>query len=87
MPSGKDGGQLHGNRHTRTVHTSSEGEVRRVRDFIASVRRRETPKAKKKPTAAQGADRWLELKLKDNRDLAESTVASIEWAMEHIKRE
>jgi integrase len=76
-----------GNRLTKTVKATNETEVKRMlRDFVASVRREEVPKAKGRPTVAQVADMWLEHKLKINRDLAEATVASIEWAMGHIKR-
>jgi hypothetical protein len=76
-----------GNRHTRTVRASRESEVRRMlRDYVATVRRNEVPKAKEKPTVAQVADRWLAHKLRINRDLAEATVASMEWAMGHVKR-
>lgn len=76
-----------GNRLTKTVKASTANEARRMlRAFVSAVHRDEVPKAKGKPTVAQVADMWLEHKLSIKRDLAEATVASIEWAMGHIKR-
>lgn len=76
-----------GNRITRTVKAANIAEARRsLRDLVASVNRREVSAAKERPTVAEVADRWLDHKLSVKRDLAESTVASIEWAMGHIKR-
>jgi hypothetical protein len=76
-----------GNRLTKTVKASNETEVKRMlRDFLASVRRDEVPKAKGKPTVAQVADMWLAHKMRIKRDLAEATIDNLEWAIGHIKR-
>jgi len=68
-----------GNRLTKTVKASNETEVKRMlRDFLASVRRDEVPKAKGKPTVAQVADMWLAHKIRIKRDLAEATIDNLE---------